>query len=135
MLTKNRLLYLWCALTVGIVFIAILPGGNSIYQLLAAYDANRWVHFLAYAWVVAIPVAAWRRAASILLSLVPAIFAIALEAVQAHIPGPIVRTSNIPADLFGVAAGVLLGLNLRMMRNSAKLPGREPSDSPRSVTY
>jgi hypothetical protein len=120
MLTNNRLFYLWCVLTVGIVLISILPGSSWIYHFLAAYDSNRWAHFLAYGAVAAIPVAAWKRKASILLSLIPAIISIVLGSWQAHNPVLMVRTQNVPADLFGIAAGVLLGLNIRVMRNSEK---------------
>ena len=64
---NNRLLYLWCVLTVGVVLISLLPGSIWIYHFLAAYDSNRWGHFLAYASVATIPVAAWKRRTSILI--------------------------------------------------------------------
>jgi hypothetical protein len=46
-----------------------------------------------------------------------------------------VRTQNVPANLFGIAAGVLLGLNIRMMRNSEKSIDNVRSDSSRSAMY
>ena len=135
MLTNNRLFYLWCVLTIGIVLISILRGSSGIYHFLTAYDSNRWAHFLAYGAVATIPVAAWKRKASILLSLSPAIISIVLGSWQAHNPGLMVRTQNVPADLFGIAAGVLLGLNIRVMRNSEKAVETLSSDSSRSVLY
>lgn len=99
---------------------AILPSGSWIYRDIVAFDSSRWVHFLAYALTVAIPVAVWRRRASVLFSLIPAFMNISLEYLQWHVHGPLVRPRNLSADLFGVAAGILLGLNIRTMRHSAK---------------
>ena len=135
MLTNNRLFYLWCVLTGGVILISVLPGSSSIDHFLAAYDSNRWAHFLAYVSVATIPVAAWKSRTSILFSLIPALVSIALELWQSHMPGPMVRTQNVPADLFGIAAGVLLGLNIRMMRNSEKSIDNVRSDSSRSAMY
>jgi hypothetical protein len=118
-----------------VVLISLLPGSIWIYHFLAAYDSNRWGHFLAYASVATIPVAAWKRRTSILISLVPAIISIALELWQAHIPGPMVRAWNVPADLFGFAAGILLGMNIRVMHNSEKTIDNVGSDSSRSAMY
>ena len=135
MVTNNRLFYLWCVLSVAIVLISILPGSSRIYHILAAYDSDRWVHFLAYGAVATIPFAAWKRKASILLSLSPAIISIVLGSWQAHNSGHMIRTRNVPADLFGIAAGILLGLNIRVMRNSEKPVETLSSDSSRSVLY
>jgi hypothetical protein len=135
MLTNNRLFYLWCVLTVGIVLISILPGSSGIYHFLAAYDSNRWAHFLEYAALAAIPVAAWKRKASMLFSLILAIVCIALELRQTYIPGSMIHGKNVPADLFGIAAGVLLALNIRVMRNSAKSFDNLHADSSHSRMY
>jgi hypothetical protein len=127
-LKNYRLVYLWSLLITGIYSIAILHNIRSIYHFVAAYDSNRWIHFLAYALVAAIPVAASRRKSIVLSSLVAAIAGIAFESFQAGIPWPIVSTQTVPADLFGVAAGILLGLNLRVMRDSGKSLGRAGAD-------
>jgi zinc transporter ZupT len=55
-----------------------------------------------------------------------------LESLQAFVPGLFARPQILLADLFGVAAGILLGLNIRVMFNSAKSPdnlGTAPSRS------
>ena len=135
MLTRNRLLYFWCVLTVGVVLVSALPGSGWINGFLAPYDSNRWAHFLAYASVATIPVAALKRRSIILLSLIPAMTGVSFELWQAYIPGTMVRPQNAPADLFGIAAGILLGLNIRMMRNSAKSFENASSDSSSSTMY
>jgi hypothetical protein len=119
MLTKNRFFYFWCALTGGLILITVLPGSAQLHDFVSGYDSNRWAHFLVFAAVATIPVARWRRSTNILLSLIPAFLIVALESLRAYIPGPMVRTQNIPAGLFGIAAGILLGLNIRTMRASA----------------
>jgi len=130
----GRLFYLWCVLVGGILLVSILPAGSWIYRSIAGFDSNRWVHFLAYALAASIPVAAWKRRKNILLSLIPVLMSTALEAVQAAISEPIVRTQNVPADLFGIAAGILLGLNIRTMHKTAKSTVGVDSDASRPTT-
>ena len=129
-MTKRRFFYLWCLLTGGIVFVSFLPGNSRIYHAIAGYDSNRWVHFLAYALAAAIPVASTRRRAIVLLSFLPAMTSIVLEVLKAQSSGPFPRSQNIAADLFGAAAGILLGLNLRMMRHATRSLDNPSSASP-----
>jgi VanZ family protein len=100
---------------------SILSGSSSIYQVVVAYDANRWIHFLVYAAVASLPTAAWKGRISILLAMAVIGLCIAVEPLRTLLPGHIVRPQNVLADLFGVVAGILLALNLRRMRTSAKL--------------
>ena len=121
MLTNTRLRYLWCVLTGAILLMPILPGNSLIYQAVIAFNANRWVHFVVYTTVAVIPVVAWRRRTSVLFSLAIVVVGIPIELLQAHMPGLIGRPQNVFADMFGFGAGILLGLNIRMMRTSAKV--------------
>jgi hypothetical protein len=120
MLRKNRLVYLWCLFLAGILSISILRDSSWNYHSIAAFDSSRWVHFLAYALVASIPVAAWRYRRDVAFCLVPVVMSVALESLQAHAPLSVVHTHNVSADIFGIAAGILLGMNLRMIRNSEK---------------
>jgi len=129
MLTNSRLRYLWCVLTGAILLMPILPGSSLIYQAVAAYDANRWIHFLAYATVAAIPISSWGRRTSVLFSLAIVVIGIPLELLQ----GFTGRAQNVFADLFGFGAGILLGLNIRMMRTSAKQENNASPDPSRST--
>ena len=124
MLTNTRLRYIWCVLAGGILLYSLLPGSSRIYHLIATYDSNRWVHFLVYSAVAAIPVAACRRRTKLILALVIAALCIALEILQVYVSRPIVRPQHAIADLFGVAAGILLGSNIRMLYSSAKSASR-----------
>lgn len=122
MLKNNRVVYLWFLLISGIFLISILRSSTWNYHLIASFDPSRWAHFLAYLLVTAIPVAAWRFRRDVAFCLVPVMVSIALEFMQAHTPEPIVHIHNVSADMYGAAAGILLGLNLRLMRNSTKAP-------------
>jgi hypothetical protein len=120
MLTKKSLFIIWCVLILSIAWIAVLPSDNLIHHLAVEYDSNRWLRFLAYASIVAIPVSSWRTRTAIAISVIPALVGMALEVRQAHIHGLFGRPENVTPDLFGIAAGVLFGLNIRVMRKSAK---------------
>jgi len=134
MLTKMRLRYLWYVLICGILLMSILPVSSSIYKVVVAYDANRWIHFLVYAAVASLPAAAWKRRSSKLLAMAIIGLCIAVEPLRTLIPGPIVRPQNALADLFGVVAGILLALNLRRMRTSAKSDNNASPDPSRSTS-
>jgi putative effector of murein hydrolase len=129
MRTSNLVFRVWCLLIGGIFLVEILPGRNWLYDLIATFDSSRWVHFLVYTAVVAIPFAVWRSRRNVLLSLVPVFLTYALEYVQSCVYGPYVRHRNLSADLFGIAAGILLGLNLRAMRSSGTPLGNARSTS------
>ncbi len=120
MLTKKTLSIIWCVLILVIVWIAVLPSDSMVHHLAVQYDSNRWLRFLAYASIVAIPVSLWRTRSAIAISFIPALIGMVLEMWQAHVHGAVGRPDNITPDLFGFAAGVLFGLNMRVMRKSAK---------------
>jgi len=120
MLKINRTFYLWCVLMSGLILITVLPDSAALHNLVAGFDSNRWAHFISYTAVITIPVALWRRRIGVILSLLPVLLAMALEFLPIHVQGEMAHTQSIPADLFGIAAGILLGLNIRAMRRSAK---------------
>jgi len=86
----------------GIALVTILSSNSTAYQSVAEYDSSRWLHFLAYTLVIAIPIAAWKLRSAMLLSFIPPIACIALEWRHAYILGALPRSQNLPADLFGV---------------------------------
>ena len=134
-MSNTRLRYLWCVLAGGILLYSLLPGSSWIYRMIATYDSNRWVHFVAYCAVAALPVAVCRRRPKLILALLIAAVCIALELVQVYISRPIVRPQNVAADLFGLAAGILLGSNIRKLYASARSASQiAPSTSSQSET-
>ena len=133
MLTNTRLRYLWCVLAGAVLVVAAMPGGSWLYQRDGLPEWIRWVHFLAYAAVSAIPVAAWRRKTTVLLSFGALALGMILEGIQPLILGFHGRPQNLLADLFGIGAGILLGLNLRVMRHSANEAYGGQQETPRST--
>lgn len=114
----GRWFYLWCILACLIVVIPMLHYAHVESGNLFPFDSSRWIHFLIYAAAVAVPIGLWERGLEIYLSLAPVVVAIAIDSLAS---GPLlraVRPQMIPAELFGIAAGILLGLNLRLMRKA-----------------
>ena len=81
---------------------------------------GRWVHFLSYAAIIVIPFAGCRKRKGVVLALLVMMGGIILQFLEMLIPGWLPRPQNIVANMFGVGAGILLGMNLRMMRSQAK---------------
>jgi VanZ family protein len=118
-MNRNLLRGIWFALLGSALVLSNLPTSGAPFDSIAILSTNHWFHFLLYAAIVAIPVTFWRRKYRFMLSLVTVLVVIALGSLQTFIPGHANRSQNAMPDLFGVAAGVLLGLNLRMLRASA----------------
>jgi putative effector of murein hydrolase len=106
---------LWCSLLGAALILSNLPTEGWPYEAITPYASNHWFRFLLYTAIVAIPVTTWKRKYRFMLSLVAVLLVIALGSLQTFIPGHRNRSQNAMPDLFGVAAGVLLGLNLRMI--------------------
>jgi putative effector of murein hydrolase len=125
----------WCSLLGAVLILSNLPAEGWPYEGITYYASNHWFHFLLYAAIVAIPVTMWKRKYRFMLSLVAVLLVIALGSLQTFIPGHRNRSQNAMPDLFGVAAGVLLGLNLRMMRDPHPLAakGKPPYRSSRMI--
>ncbi len=132
MLIGKRLRIMWCLLICGVLLLSTPYEANRLDHFIGINNMNSWAHFLAYAVVSTIPVAAWKHKTDQLLSLILSLVGITLELTPVFIQGAIMRPQNASADMFGVGAGILLGLNLRMMSNSVKPineAGQNPSHS------
>jgi hypothetical protein len=129
MLTKQSLFVIWCVLIFTIVWVAFLPVNSSIHHFAVQYDSNRWLRFLVYASISAIPVSSWRSRVTIGISLLVPGLGMCLELWQAHIQAHSGLSINITPDLFGIAAGVLFGMNIRVMRKAAMKAGGPSSGS------
>lgn len=129
MRANNLRFRIWCFLVLCVFIFEALPGPNWIYTSVAIYDKSRWLHFVIYAAMLTIPFSEWKNRTTILLSIIPPFITYALEYVQSSLYGPHIRYRNLSADLFGMAAGILLGLNLRVLRKSRKPVNEMPSTS------
>jgi putative effector of murein hydrolase len=119
----------WCCLLCAALILSNLPGAGWPYESISQFSSNHWFHFLLYATIVAVPVTLWKRKYRFMLSLVAVLVVIALGSIQTFVPGHANRSQNAMPDLFGVAAGALLGLNLRMHRSPRSLGAKDKAAS------
>ena len=122
---------IWGALAIGMLAISVLPSATHLDPLSAAYGTDKWVHFLAYAVVTSIPCTAWRTKRNVLFCLAVVAFCVLCELLSTMAGRPARGPENVISDLFGIAAGVLLGLNLRYSRNSAGIRSSVPQEEHR----
>ncbi len=123
MINRLWLRCVWALLVAGALIASVF--GNVLF---VSFSANRWVHFLVYAAVTSIPCAIVRTKTTLVFSLgivgCCAIGGIAMAVLNWN--G--VRAESTISDLFGIAAGALLGVNLRLSWNTS---GKAPAgDSP-----
>lgn len=114
-----RLRYVWAVLAAGVLFFSALSGASWLGQVTVPYCPSRWIHFLVYAAVTSIPCTAWCKKRSVLFCLSVVAFSAVCELLLAIAGRPARGLENAVSDFFGIAAGVLLGLNLRLSRSSA----------------
>ncbi len=114
-----RLRYAWGALAAGVLIMSALPGRIWIGPVTLPYCPSRWVHFLVYVAVTSIPCAAWRTKSGVLCCLSVIAFSVVRVFFFAVAGSTANGLENVFSDLFGIAAGILLGLNLRVMGSSA----------------
>lgn len=116
---RLRLCSPWDVLVGGVLIMSLLLGGSWLGQAIAPYCPSRWVDFLVYAAVTSIICSARRTKMGVLCSL----SAIGCSAVCGFFLAIACRQQNglenVFSDLFGIAAGVLLGWNLRLMGSSS----------------
>lgn len=115
-----RLRYAWVVLTGGVFIMSALPAGSWLGQVTAPYCTNPWLRFVAYAAIVSIPCAQGRIRSCLLSCLLAAGFSIACGVLHTDAGGPADAMGRILPDIFGLAAGALLGLNIRLLRSSAR---------------
>lgn len=111
---RLRLSCMWCVLAGGILLMSVLPGRNWFYQILAPYYANDWARFFVYAAAASIPCVAWHKKRRVLYCLAIISFGVVFEFLRAT-AGLGGQPDVVFSDLFGIAAGILFGLNLRLM--------------------
>ena len=116
-LTSSRLKQLWGLLVATIVLAALLPYLGIHTDIFDVFFNGHWVHFLAYVAVSFLPLLAWRRSTGVAISLGMAVLGTGLEIVRAIVE---VRTPDIQyivINALGIAAGILLGLNILTLRS------------------
>jgi hypothetical protein len=115
--TSSRLQLLWGLLVAAIVLGALLPYLGVHANILSVYFNAHWLHFLVYTAVSFLPLFAWRRNAGLALSIGMAVPATGLEIARAVVEARSPNIEHIVINTLGIAAGILLGLNVLTLRS------------------
>ena len=135
-MNHNRFIFPWCFLMCAAALIPAAQNVGSLNPYFAPLDSSRWIHFLVYAVVAAYPVSKWQNKQSIYLVIAFQILSVLLEVLPTGTRFlPVLRLQTIPADLFGLAAGILLGLNIKTMRRSNQLGSAHSPDKVRQDIF
>lgn len=116
-LTDTRLQLLWGLLVGATVLGSLLPYLGIHSNILSAYLNPHWLHFLVYTAVSFLPLIAWRRNTGLVLSMGMAVPATGLEIARAVAEVRSPNIEHIVINTLGIAAGILLGLNIVTLRS------------------
>jgi hypothetical protein len=86
-------------------------------NILDAYFNGHWVHFLAYGVVSFLPMLAWRRNTGVAIAMGMAVLGTGLEILSAILDARSPDIQYIVINALGIAAGILLGLNILTLRS------------------
>lgn len=115
---STRMRCLWVLLVGGTLLISTNNGNEWVYQAVRSNDLNRWIHFLAYGAIVILTFVAWKSRIGALLVLLVTALGLGFELSPVSGSGPSTNRDTALADLFGIASGILLELNIRLLRSS-----------------
>jgi hypothetical protein len=109
---RFQLRLVWYVL-IGCVTIApVLPGGILHDSQIANNLNHTWVHFLVYMALAALPLLGWWLRAGVVLTSATAVLSVVLQAEHGFVSGRGMDVHSTTINLLGVAAGVLLSLNI-----------------------
>ncbi|HWA96664.1 MAG TPA: hypothetical protein VG844_18855 [Terracidiphilus sp.] len=118
--TKLHFRVIWLFLIVLISIATLWSGISGVHSPLGAIIGHRWAHFLIYLAVGCIAFLAWKMATALAISFGVAIVSVALQVAKASLAHVSADKHALVVNLFGVAAGVLLGLNILTFRTNAQ---------------
>jgi hypothetical protein len=122
-LTSVRLQLLWGILVGTIVLWSLLPYWGNQPRIVGTYFNRDWVHFLAYGVVSILPVLSWGRKTGLSLSIGVAVLATGLELARALVEARSLDVRYIVINILGIAAGMLLALNILTIRSRMSRAG------------
>jgi hypothetical protein len=117
--SQSLLRYAWYVLVGGMLLICCLPARGWLYQFMVPYYESMWARFFVYTFATSIPFVVWLRRDYIVYSFGLVVLAAVFEILGVLAVGRGGHQVDVLAELYGIVAGILLGLNLRRMRASA----------------
>jgi VanZ family protein len=116
-LSSRRLQFYWLLLAGTILLISLLPHPPIPSTPLGTFLSSSWAHFLVYLGVSVLPLLAWPRKTGLMISLGVAVISVGVEILRGLFIYRSVQVEDIVVNLFGVAAGILLGWNILTLRS------------------
>ena len=120
MQTKMRLRIFWFMLMGAVALASLWLGPNEKISPLGAIVGHKWAHFLIYVAVASIALLAWKKLTGLLLAVGAAVLSICLQIIRGMITGFTTDTRALVINLLGIAAGVLLGLNILTLQSKSQ---------------
>ncbi len=118
--TRSRLRIAWYTLIGAILLASLWPRLGVHGSPLGEFIGHGWAHFLIYVAAAAIALLAWRSRTGLTLSFGLAILSIGLQLLRGIIAGYAADIRALVINLLGVAAGILLGLNILILKTGSQ---------------
>ncbi len=135
LMTRSHLGFVWCVLASAAAVASLLPGVSLHNLRFPAYINSNWVHFLAYIVVAALPLLAWSFRTGLAISFGIAILSVGLQVLHGLISCRSIDPHNTEINLLGIASGILLGLNILVLRNRVKERRKSMFDRSQSTLH
>lgn len=118
--TKFQLRIILLALIGGVAVIWLYPfTGSQLAQYESLIDRG-WLHFLVFAVIATINMLAWRQPASFITAFGLFAISVGLQLIHNARTGLGIDRFALIANLLGISAGVLLGLNIATLKSRLK---------------
>jgi hypothetical protein len=115
--TSLNLQIAWYMLIGLIMLVSFMPNTSLHNSFICCYINSDWVRFFVFAIVAAIPLLAWRIRVGIVLSFGTAIVTAVSQVLYGVIIKHVIDVQCILISLLGIAAGILLALNLLKLQS------------------
>ena len=120
--SRTQLRLIWYAMAFAVLAIGLALQMRWLPMSLRGMVANRWFLFTEFGLLSAYPVYLWRKFVSVVLSMAATAVILAVNTTAVFVPQYKTEQHIIGPEVLGVAAGVLLGLNLRGVRQRSSRP-------------
>jgi hypothetical protein len=110
----------WFTLIVAIALVSLLPRTASYLPILGPYLDRGWAHFMVYGCAATLCMLAWRSRTALFLASGLFLLSVGTQFLHSFKVGLDPDSFSIVVNMFGIAAGILLGLNLVTLRSRLK---------------
>lgn len=111
---------------------SLLPGATLHHPYFGVQFDSGWTHFLAYTVAAVLSMLVWKRRTGFVFALGISFVSVVLQILRGWIAGHPTDLYGTVINLLGIAAGVLLGLNIIALRAHASRPLAPSSNRSRS---